>query len=188
MDYAKDGEAAAPDEAYDASELPVMLLQGFARPAVEDRPYTDTFGTTLSGYAPVLDTAGHSVAIVGADVQATHIVAIYRQVLRTVAMVFGVALLAVIVVSALVARSVRKPLNRIIEAADSVARGHLDARVGLQRKDEFGVMSRHFDFIAEGLQEREFLRETLGRYVSEDVARSLLERPGQIRLGGEEAW
>jgi hypothetical protein len=107
VDYAKNGEAAAPGEAYDASELPVML-QGFARPAAENRPYTDTFGTTLSGYAPVLNAAGHSVAIVGADVQATHIEAIYRQVLRTVAMVFAVALLAVIVVSALVARSVRK--------------------------------------------------------------------------------
>jgi hypothetical protein len=60
--------------------------------------------------------------------------------------------------------------------------------VGLQRKDEFGAMNRHFDFMAEGLQEREFLRETFGRYVSGDVARTLLERPGQIRLGGEEAW
>ncbi len=185
VDYAKDGDTAAPGEAYDAGELPVML-QGFARPAVEDRLYTDQYGPTLSGYAPVMDSAGRSVAIVGADVQASRIEILYHQVLRTVAGVFVLALAAVVVVSTLVARSVRKPLNRIIEAADSVARGHLDARVGMQRKDEFGVMSRHFDFMAQGLQEREFLRETFGRYVSEDVARTVLAQPGPIRLGGEE--
>jgi adenylate cyclase len=85
-----------------------------------------------------------------------------------------------------VARSVREPLTRIIDATAAVARGELATRLSLTRRDEFGLMSRHFDKMAEGLQDREFIRATFGRYVSKDVARELLERRDTAARGAEE--
>nr|MBA2319936.1 adenylate/guanylate cyclase domain-containing protein [Deltaproteobacteria bacterium] len=85
-----------------------------------------------------------------------------------------------------VARSVRDPLGRTIRATSAIARGELDTRLALDRTDEFGVLGRHFDAMASGLQDRELIRGTFGRYVSEEVAAELLALPGGPTLGGRE--
>ena len=185
VDYSKQGNIGKPGEAYNAADVPV-LLKGFSQPAVEDKPYTDAFGTTLSGYAPITTGDGRTVGIVGADVQATDVARLQRTVLYSVLTVFGAAALLIALASLAVARSVREPLNRIIEAASAVQRGELTTRLNFERMDEFGLVGRHFDRMVEGLKERDFLRETFGRYVSSGVAEMLLARRDQIALGGEE--
>lgn len=185
IDFTKDGEAGLPGEEYDATDIPVMI-RGFKAPAVEDEPYSDEFGTTLSGYAPIYTHEGKSIGLVGIDVDVSKISQIQQDVMFNVLRVFGVAALLLAIVSVFVARSVRVPLSRIINATGQVARGELNTRIGMDRRDEFGLMSLHFDNMAEGLQEREFIRETFGRYVSEGVAKALLDHREQLKLGGEE--
>jgi adenylate cyclase len=185
VDYVKRGPSGKPGDIYDAANVPVML-QGFARPAVEDKPVTDAFGTTLSGYAPVQTRSGRSVAVVGVDVDASRLVEIRNGVLRRIAISFGFALLLLGTVATLIARNLRGPLTRIIEAATAISRGDLSTRVGLQRNDELGVMSQHLDLMAEQLQDREFIRETFGRYLSSKIATEVLNQRSGITLGGEE--
>ncbi len=185
VDFVKNGKLANPGDEYDAADLPV-LLQGFDHAAVESEPYRDEFGLTLSGYAPVRDAAGVGIALVGADVEASRIDVMKRDVLWVTLGVFGVAMVLLGAISLIVAHSVRRPLSSIITATAAISRGELTTRLGLERGDEFGLMSRHFDKMAEGLQEREFIRATFGRYVSEDVARQLLSSRDQPSLGGAE--
>ena len=185
VDFAKDGDTAQPGETYEASELPIML-KGFVAPAVEDKPYADQWGPTLSGYAPILDSEGRSVGLVGVDVQVVQIAGLRRQVLIVVAGAFGIAFALLGLASILVARSVRKPLTKLIEGTEAIARGELTMRLKMQRSDEFGVIARHLDFMAEALQDREFVRETFGRYVSKDVAKLLLDPRIDTELCGEE--
>ncbi len=185
VDYVKSGSVATPGKEYDANDLPVML-RGLQAPAVENQPYRDEFGLTLSGYAPVRDTQGHAVALVGVDVQAQHIDMIKQAVLWTTLMVFGVSILLIGVVSVAVAHSVRVPLSLIIDALAAIAGGALHTRLKFARRDEFGLMSRHVDRMAEELEEREFIRTTFGRYVSEEVARQLLQNRNHLALKGEE--
>ena len=185
VDFAKDGDTAMPGESYEASELPIML-KGFVAPAVEDKPYADQWGMTLSGYAPITDSSGRSVGLVGVDVQVVQIAGLRRQVLIVVAGAFAVALVLLGLASILVARSVRKPLTKLIDGTEAIARGELATRLHMRRRDEFGVMARHFDSMAEALQDREFVRETFGRYVSEDVAKLLLDQRIHTELNGEE--
>ncbi len=185
VDYVKSGEAGKPGEAYEASEVPI-LLKGFAVPAVEDKIYVDRFGATLSGYAPVVNKAGQAVALVGVDVNAERLTNMQGRILQTTLIIFGGAALLIGFLSLAIARHVRKPLVRIIDATTAVERGELNIRLNLQRKDEFGLMSRHFDYMVAGLQEREFLRETFDRYVSKDVANLLLTQRERSNLNGEE--
>lgn len=145
-------------------------------PVVENEPYTDEWGTVLSGYAPVRDAAGNGVAIVGVDVFATRIETMRRQVLIVTVVLFGIASLLVAVLSGIIARNVRKPLSRIIHATASVAEGNFDVRASMDRKDEFGILGDQFDAMAEGLSERAFIKETFGAYVSPEVVRKVLER------------
>lgn len=185
VDFVKHGPAGKPGEIYDAVAVPVML-QGFAQPAVENRPVQDAFGTTLSGYAPVKTRAGRSVAVVGVDVDASRLAEIRKEVLRNIALSFGVAALLLGGVATLVARYLREPLARIITVAKAISLGDLSTRVGLQRGDELGLMSEHIDLMAEQLQDREFIRETFGRYLSTKIATEVLSQRSGITLGGEE--
>ncbi len=176
-------DAASPGELYDASAVPVML-EGFSGPVAEDELYEDRWGSSLSAYAPVRGADGRTVAIVGLDVQAREIAAVESGILRmTLGASFGIfGILALVTV--VVGRQVREPLAEVISAADALSHGHLDVRVALDRTDEFGILAVSFDRMAEGLAEREFFRDTFGRYVSPNVARQLLAA-NEVQLGGE---
>jgi class 3 adenylate cyclase len=161
---------------YDATQSPA-LMRALGGPSVEDQPYTDEWGTVLSGYAPVLDDARRTVAVVGVDVFAFRIEAMRRHVLIVTLVLYGVAAALVAGLSWIVARNVRRPLSRIIQASASVAEGNFAVRASMDdRNDEFGILSNQFDAMAEGLSERAFIKETFGSYVSPEVVRRVLER------------
>ena len=185
VDYSRAGKGAVPGDKYDASEL-LTMLQGFSVPVVESRPNRDEFGNTLSGYAPVKNAAGSSVALVGADVNASSIYALNQKIMADTGLIFGITVVVLGILSIVVAQSIRKPLGQIIEVTAALAGGDFSARSALKRNDEFGIMGRQIDAMAEQLQKREFIRETFGRYVSEAVAIELLADDAKVALGGEE--
>lgn len=185
VDYVKHGEAGKQGDAYAASDLPV-LLKGFVTASVEDEPYKDDFGFTLSGYAPLITSEGKSIGVLGLDVTADRISVMKRRSLWITSSLFAIAAMLVGIASWFVARNVREPLSRLINATATIARGDLNTRLKLQRNDEFGLLATHFDFMTHELQQREMIRATFGRYVSEDVARTLLEEGKTPTLGGEE--
>jgi adenylate cyclase len=162
-----------------------QLQRGLEETTVETDIASDAWGDSLSGYAPVIDRMGKHVALVGIDCDAT---AIRRMKHHTFVAALGLSLLAASVLGIagfFVGRDVRDPLVRVIEAASAISGGRLDVRVALARKDEFGLLGHHFDDMAAGLQDRERIRATFGRYVSEDVAKRVLNSAEGARMGGE---
>jgi class 3 adenylate cyclase len=83
----------------------------------------------------------------------------------------------------LLARDLTRPLQELALAADQMADGKLDVRVRPHSRDEIGRLGEAFNNMAVGLQEREWLRDLFGRFVSQEVAEAL--RTGQVRLEGE---
>ena len=132
-----------------------------------------------------VDASGRAVAVLGVDIAASTIAAREREAIGRAALLFGVAALVLIAVGALVGRRVRRPIEQVVTATAAVAAGQLSTRVGLMRGDELGMLGAHFDRMAAGLEERERLRATFGRYVSEDVARAVLANPAAAGLGGD---
>ncbi len=176
---------AAFNQDYDASRYP-ELLQGVRGPVVEAGPVADEWGVSLSGFAPVVRATGETVAVIGIDVRAHHVDEIRSDMLRLILAILLGALTLLAVAGFSVGRMLQQPMKRIIEGTEAIAAGRFDTRVGVARRDEFGVLGGHFDQMAAGLEERDFIRAMFGRYVSEDVARKLLaeRRNGLIR--GEE--
>jgi adenylate cyclase len=82
------------------------------------------------------------------------------------------------------ARAIADPVTSVRAGIDQIARGELDAHVPVDDGSEVGLLQAGFNRMAEGLRERERIRELFGRQVGEDVARAAL-REG-TRLGGEE--
>ncbi|MBL0214674.1 MAG: HAMP domain-containing protein [Myxococcales bacterium] len=169
-------------EAYEPAHS-TKMQEGFERPTVEDAPYTDAWGTVLSGYAPIRDGAGKAIALVGVDVRASRLAALKRDVAFLVLGVLAVSILVLAILSVIVGRSIRKPLARIVEATNAIASGRLHVRAELQRADEFGVVGRHFDDMASGLQERDFIKTTFGQYVAPEVVQRMITDRSQALFG-----
>ena len=82
------------------------------------------------------------------------------------------------------ARAIADPLTSVRQALERVEGGDLGARVAVDDGSEVGLLQAGFNRMAEGLRERERIRDLFGRQVGEEVARAAL-REG-TRLGGEE--
>ncbi len=82
-----------------------------------------------------------------------------------------------------VTRSLIRPVAVLNRGIVEVAGGKLDVRLPVTSNDEFGRLTSEFNRMVEGLQDREFVRETFGKYVSESVAAQILKDKG--RLAGD---
>jgi adenylate cyclase len=82
------------------------------------------------------------------------------------------------------AKAIADPVTSVRAGLMRVERGDLGVRVPVDDGSEVGLLQAGFNRMAEGLQDRERIRDLFGRHVGEDVARTAL-RDG-TRLGGEE--
>jgi adenylate cyclase len=95
----------------------------------------------------------------------------------------GVVLVFGLLVTVLNARSVVAPLVSVRRALGRVQDGDLEQRVPVYDATELGLLQAGFNHMAEGLAEREHLRDLFGRHVGQEVARAAAS--GDVELGGE---
>lgn len=185
FDWVREGTPARVGQLYDATQTDGML-DAFERPVVESRIYGDEWGRHLSGYAPIRDSEGRVVAVLGVDMGAQRVEAIEASTRLATGAMYGIALLLLGIGGAILGRNVRAPIARIIEATGAIARGEHGPAMGLTRTDEFGILARRIDRMSEQLEERERMRELFGRYVSEEVARRVIAGGAPHAVGERE--
>lgn len=186
IDASKVSRVASSGELYNASEFPYML-NAFTKVQVEDRIYSDEFGATQSGYAPLRTSSGEVAGIVGVDVLAVRLDETREQVLRFCLILFGLSALAIVGLAFLVRHLVRKPIRRVLRATDEISAGRYKTQASVASHDEFGILGERIDLMARQLQEREHIRATLGIYMSSDLAHALLSSGRPPELGGTES-
>ena len=76
-------------------------------------------------------------------------------------------------------------IRDISYSAEQVARGNYGKPLPVKSADELGQLAESFNTMVDGLKERDFISNTFGRYVDEEIAKELLSRPEAARLGGE---
>jgi class 3 adenylate cyclase len=136
-------------------------------------------------YAP-LPSTGWSLGVVFPDAElfadATHLLQ------RTLAIaVLGLAFLAAMII--VFARSITKPLRVLARKTDDIAHGDFSATVPETGAKEISHLARSFNRMGQQLTEyiakRDFIRDTFGRYVTQEVVKRLLEDKEALELGGE---
>lgn len=80
-------------------------------------------------------------------------------------------------------RQITRPLSDLNMVVSRMTSGDLLQRVHYNAGDEIGQLSTAFNQMAEQLQEREWLRDMFGRFVSHEVVDAI--RSGQVKLEGE---
>jgi adenylate cyclase len=96
----------------------------------------------------------------------------------------AVALAAGLLATLFAARAIADPVTSVRAGLERVESGDLEAHVAVDDGSEVGLLQTGFNRMAEGLREREQIRDLFGRQVGHDVAKAAL-RNG-TRLGGEE--
>jgi class 3 adenylate cyclase len=99
------------------------------------------------------------------------------------AILVGLAVLAVSMLAAVLGgRCLGRPVRALAQAANAVRDDRLEEVKPLPRSRiaEFDDASESFNRMVAGLRERTLIRDTLGRFVSEEVAKSLLSGGGRI--------
>jgi len=101
----------------------------------------------------------------------------------------GVVLLLAIAVAIVAGRGVSVPIRKIARAANAVEAGRLEEapELGGSRIHELDDAASAFNSMVQGLKERRLIRQTLGRFVPEKVASSLLSGGGEIPVQQTEA-
>lgn len=80
-----------------------------------------------------------------------------------------------------VTRSLVRPVRSLTDAMDASRGGLPESRSPVTSSDELGVLSERFNEMIEGLRERDFIRQTFGRYVPDKIAALLLANKGVVQ-------
>jgi len=76
--------------------------------------------------------------------------------------------------------ALRQQTSDLISAVDRLGKGDLAARAEIYTTSEFGELAAHINQMAQGLNERERLRELFGAYMTTEVAQTLLARGASL--------
>ncbi|MBW1800129.1 MAG: adenylate/guanylate cyclase domain-containing protein [Deltaproteobacteria bacterium] len=82
-----------------------------------------------------------------------------------------------------IAQNLKKPLAEIIKVLGQIKEGSLEARASIFSNDEIGYTGERLNEMAEGLKEREFIKDTFGRYIDPSIRDEILS--GRVSLDGE---
>ena len=83
----------------------------------------------------------------------------------------------------LVSGNLRRPLEDIIRVLQKVRNGDFDEKVRVTSNDEIGYTGDSINDMTDGLIERDFIKDTFGRYVAKEVRDEVLA--GRTPLDGE---
>jgi class 3 adenylate cyclase len=76
-------------------------------------------------------------------------------------------------------------LQELARHARRIRHGDLAVTVVPRSRDEIGVLARAMGDMVQALRDRDFIRETFGRYVSPELAEQCLRDRDALQLGGE---
>jgi adenylate cyclase len=147
--------------------------------------YQNQHGTWITGFAPIKDETGETIGVLDVDYRVDVYLA---RLARIRLLILGACVLGgllALAVGVVLARRVTGPVSALTEGVARVAQGDLSRALPVRSADEVGELTRAFNAMLEGLRQRDFIRDTFGRYVSPEVAETLLASPEGLRLGGE---
>lgn len=107
----------------------------------------------------------------------------FERLKRTLLVLNILALAASGVAAVFVARGVTRPVMELAGGVERIERGDFRSRVTVESGDELGRLASAFNRMALGLQERDKVRDVLGKVVSPQIARELVG--SRVDLAGE---
>ncbi|MDI6736702.1 MAG: adenylate/guanylate cyclase domain-containing protein [bacterium] len=97
-----------------------------------------------------------------------------------------IALVIGIIGSIFLVRFIIKPLKALAKGAQEISREDFDIILPIKSRDELGELTFTFNQMVRSLKEKQLMRYTFERYVTKEVADTILKNIEDVRLGGEQ--
>ncbi len=99
----------------------------------------------------------------------------------------GLVLLGIVIIY--ISRNIARPLKGLAEATSAIGQGDFSVAVPESGSKEIVHLAHSFNQLGQQLTEyiekRDFIRDTFGRYVTQEVVKRLLESKEALEMGGE---
>ncbi len=145
-------EPAYPGDEYDASFFP-DLMKGFHAPSADRFITQDKWGAFLSGYAPIRDKTGATIAVLGVDMTAEDVYKIQADIKRYLKLnlVFGITLS--LLLAFFVSGGISRKVKALKEGFQRIAAGDLEHSVPAKGNDELTDLAYFFNKMSVDLKD-----------------------------------
>jgi methyl-accepting chemotaxis protein len=131
-------------EKYNTEAQP-QLEEGLTTPGHDKKITYDKWGAWLSGYAPLKDASGKTVAVLGVDYAANTLAQENRQLLVVILWVILIMVPIYIYFAHLLSRRIQKPFRMMVKAMDRITHGEIDYQIPVVEKSEEGLLADFFN-------------------------------------------
>ncbi|MEM8728073.1 MAG: adenylate/guanylate cyclase domain-containing protein [Chlamydiota bacterium] len=161
--------------------VPSDVRKAFVTPRI----YSDERGTWLSGYAPIYDHEGNTIALLGVDVRTEEVYLELEKLFLYILVAFAVSIVVAIIFAHCLSKIVSSSLGILCDMVKGIGKGNFSKLSHLDTRDEFNELSLAIHKMAKGLEERKRLKLGFARYVSQYALEELLKTDQPISLVGE---
>ena len=137
-------EGSYPGDEYDASRFPQMM-KAFSGPTADEQMEKDEWGVFLSGYAPIVDSSGKTVAILGVDMQASDVYGMQQKVKVRALIVLVLGVLLSLFLGTVISSRIARPVKELLKGTRYISSGHLDHNVTVKGSDEIAELGQAFN-------------------------------------------
>ncbi|MEI6632646.1 MAG: diguanylate cyclase [Chlamydiota bacterium] len=166
-------------EEYDISALPEMR-KAFDAPIADLKVNKDKWGWWLSAYAPVYDSRGKAVGIVGLDVSADTIRQQQTSLKRLILAISAVFLALGLIAANIYAYRLTRPLRAMVAAAREIGKGNYEHRMTDAPRNEIGFLAGTMNSMAENIRRSFDKLSTLNR--TANILASTLDSEQALRI------
>jgi len=157
------------------SEVP-----GVRRIRIRGRLFVLAFAINLVPLTNIVILHYSSIYVPGPDADPAVTLSDLNRVVITESFVF---MAAALVLTLVVTGNLRRPFYEIIHVLRRITKGFFDERVRVISNDEIGYTGDAINRMADGLKERELIKDAFGRYVAREIRDEVLS--GRVPLDGE---
>jgi class 3 adenylate cyclase len=108
-----------------------------------------------------------------------------RDIQRSIVIIGVLGVLFAFAMALVIAQRITQPLTGLLLGVQEIAKGNLNFTVPVKSRDELAVLADAFNQMTQGLKEKERVTNILGKYISPEVARKVLEQKDGVALKGE---
>lgn len=113
---------------------------------VGSKPYvSEGYGTLVSGYAPIFDSNGEMLGVVGVDINISDVVANVNMFgLRIILIISVLSIVFAFILVRYFGKIIGKPIKNLSFASKKIAQGDLELNINVESNDEIGELAKDF--------------------------------------------
>ncbi len=132
---------------------------------------------------PILGLTAYSKAQALHTADAVARTQIMSSLLVQTIFIIAISVITSLLLSFFVSKSVSTPLEKLAHAISEVEKENLNVQMDIVSNDEIGKVTEGFNRMVKGLKKSELLKESFGKYLSEEIRDEILS--GRVSLDGE---